>query len=58
MLDVLFSRSVFIHLSLHESEAGDRDAQSEMKRNNMMIIIIPKNVLVWKAPMDTASHGL
>ena len=57
MLGVLFSRWVFIHLSLHERVAGNRDAQShnESKINNNKI---PWKVLVWRAPVDTASHGL
>ena len=36
MLDVLFSRWVFIHLSLHETVAGNRDALS---RNEMKITL-------------------
>ena len=57
MLGVLFSRWVFIHLSLHERVARNRDAQShnEIKNNNNKI---PWNVLVWRAPVDTTSHGL
>ena len=57
MLGVLFSRWVFIHLSLHERVAGNRDAQShnESKINNNKI---PWKVMVWRAPVDTASHGL
>ena len=57
ILGVLFSRWVFIHLSLHERVAGNRDAQShnEIKNNNNKI---PWKVLVWRAPVDTASHGL
>ena len=33
MLGMLFSRWVFIHLSLHESVAGNRDAQSRNEKN-------------------------
>ena len=57
MLGVLFSWWVFIHLSLHERVAGNRDAQShnESKINNNKI---PWKVLVWRAPVDMASHGL
>ena len=57
MLGGLFSWWVFIHLSLHERVAGNRDAQShnESKINNNKI---PWKVMVWRAPVDTASHGL
>ena len=57
MLGVLFSQWVFIHLSLHESMVGNRDAQSH---NEIKIINnkIPWKVMVLRAPVDTASHGL
>ena len=57
MLSVLFSRWVFIHLSLHKRMVGNMDAQShnEIKINNNKI---PWKVLVWRAPVDTAGHGL
>ena len=39
MLARIFSRRVFIHVSLHESVAGNRDAQSRNDFFNIMLII-------------------
>ena len=40
MLDVLFSRCVFIHLSLHESMAGNKDAQSRNEKEIYFMLSI------------------
>ena len=60
MLDVLFSRWVFIHLSLHESTAKVLGMPSPEMKNEFTLccqIINSLEMLVWKAPVDTASHG-
>jgi hypothetical protein len=48
-------------LVIHEKVAGNWDAQSYDQNQNQNIIIkqnSPELLLVWRAPEDSASHGL
>jgi hypothetical protein len=42
------------HLSLHERMVGNRDARPELQKYKKN----PWKVLVWKASVNSASHGL
>ena len=59
MLDVLFSRRVFIHLSLHESIAIIGMPSPEMKKKFTLCyqIINSLESVGIEAPMDSVSRG-
>ena len=51
---------MFIHLSLHESKAKVLGMPSPEMKNEFTLccqIINSLELLVWKAPVDTVSHG-